>query len=236
MPEEFFFSINKPKYLCKKDLIDVALEHRNSKILVALNSDKLILNNKNQNFINLCNANICYLDGVGAAWAHNRKYKSNAKKIAGVELYLDILQELATKNVPIAIIGGSEKMINQSSIVLKDQIQNLQIAGISEGYIDKSSWDTTILKFKEAGAGYIIAAMGSPRQEEFLMRSLNIAGIGGMGVGGSLKVLVGEQQRAPKLFRDNGLEFLYRYIWNGVKFHRIRADFIFFLKTLTRQY
>ena len=236
MPEDKFFSVNNPKYLVKRELIDLAVNNRNSKILVALNSDKLILNEKNHDFIELCNANICYFDGSGAAWAHNRKFMSNAKKIAGVELYLDVLRELSNKNIPVALIGGSDSLIKRASLILQDQIKNLQVVDISNGYCDKSSWDTIIYRFKKSGAEYVIAAMGSPLQEKFLMRSLKIAGIGGMGVGGSLKVLVGDQQRAPKLYRDLGLEFLYRYLRGGVKFYRMKADFLFFIRALTKQY
>jgi exopolysaccharide biosynthesis WecB/TagA/CpsF family protein len=236
MLEDKFFSINKPQYLQRDRLVDFAVRHSNSKILVALNSDKLILNEKNTEFVNLCNANICYFDGVGAAWAHNRKYSSGAKKIAGVELYLNILEELANRKIPVALIGGPTGLVEKSQIILQAQIPSLQIVASSNGYIDLSSWDSVINDFKEAGAGYVIAAMGSPRQEKFLLRCLNTAGIGGMGVGGSLKVLVGEQQRAPKLFRNLGLEFLYRYVASGVQYYRIKADLIFAIRTLIGRY
>lgn len=236
MPEELFFKISNLRYLNRDDLVDAAIRSRLKKILIALNSDKLILNETDQDFIDLCNNNICYFDGIGAAWAHNRKFKSGAKKIAGIELYLDVLQELAKRKIPVALIGGSGELIEQASVALQARIENLQVVGISNGYIDKLDWDSVILNFKKAGAGYVIAAMGSPLQEQFLLRSLKVAGVGGMGVGGSLKVLIGEQQRAPKAFRNVGLEFLYRYFRSGVKFHRVKADFVFFIRTLTGQY
>ena len=236
MPEKLFFKISKLTYLNRDELVDAVVKDRSKKILIALNSDKLILNETDQDFIDLCNDNICYFDGIGAAWAHNRKFKSGARKIAGIELYLDVLQELAKRKIPVALIGGSIELIEHASAALQRRIENLQVAAISDGYIDKLNWDSVILDFKKAGAGYVIAAMGSPLQEEFLIRSLKVAGVGGMGVGGSLKVLIGEQQRAPKAFRNVGLEFLYRYFRHGVKLHRIKADFVFFIRTLTGQY
>lgn len=236
MPEKLFFKIRNLEYLTRSELVEATIKERFNKILIALNSDKLILNEADQDFIDLCNDNICYFDGIGAAWAHNRKFNSGTKKVAGIDLYLDVLHELAKMKIPVALIGGSSELIEQASVTLQARIETLQVVAISNGYIDKLNWDHVIRDFKKAGAGYVIAAMGSPLQEEFLLRSLKVAGFGGMGVGGSLKVLIGEQKRAPKALRNIGLEFLYRYLKHGIKFRRVKADFVFFIRTLTGRY
>ncbi len=62
-----------------------------------------------------------------------------------------------------------------------------------------------------AALAFLLAGMGSPRQEYWLAENLRATGCGvGIGVGGSFDVIGGRVARAPVLFRKLALEWLYR--------------------------
>jgi N-acetylglucosaminyldiphosphoundecaprenol N-acetyl-beta-D-mannosaminyltransferase len=55
--------------------------------------------------------------------------------------------------------------------------------------------------------------LGSPRQEYWLAENLRATGCGaGIGVGGSFDVIGGRIERAPRVVRRLGLEWLYRLV------------------------
>ena len=59
----------------------------------------------------------------------------------------------------------------------------------------------------------VFVGMGSPRQEILISRlQVNRPNCFYMGIGGSLDVLTGNVKRAPAVYRQYGLEFLYRLL------------------------
>ena len=78
----------------------------------------------------------------------------------------------------------------------------------------------------------IFIAMGSPKQE-FLMRDfLKKYNALYMGLGGSFDVYSGVKKRAPKIFINLGLEWLYRLLKEPTRFSRQTSLVKFFLKIL----
>lgn len=212
-------------------LADVSRDY-NNKILIALNSDKAISYKDNIEDHKLLNNALTYCDGIGIVWALKRKYDIRAEKIPGVELYLDILSLMETKGVPIALIGGSDTEIELVKKCVQGKFPLLRISYIRNGYFEERCWSTISAEIFDSGAKFIFAGLGSPLQERFLHHVSSCYKIGGMGVGGSFKVLTGQNTRAPSYLLHLNLEFLYRYATAGVKWSRILSDLRFFFHLL----
>jgi len=89
----------------------------------------------------------------------------------------------------------------------------LQVAGTRDGFFTDEQTPATVANIAESGARLLFVGMGSPRQEFWLAEHLRETGCGaGVGVGGSFDVISGRVDRAPRIARRLGLEWLYRLV------------------------
>lgn len=198
------------------------------KILIALNAEKLIKCDEELNTI--INENIGYPDGVGAVLALKRKGIQSVK-IAGAEFWLDIVEDFS-ESKSFYLIGSSEEVIQKTVTKLTKEFENINIIGYRNGYLKSGDDKVLINEFIEKRPDVIFVAMGSPKQE-FLMRDFmqEYKGLY-MGLGGSFDVYSGTKKRAPKIFINLGLEWLYRLLKEPTRFSRQIGLVKFFLKIL----
>jgi N-acetylglucosaminyldiphosphoundecaprenol N-acetyl-beta-D-mannosaminyltransferase len=170
-------------------------------------------------FCLLNKADLSLPDGVGlkiSAWLMG----VNFSRITGADFIKDVLKIAESGNRRIAILNwqsglSSAKDINKA---LNDKYPNLQILTID---IERqvSLLEEKLLKIKEFQPEIIFCTLGAPYQEKFIfhnlakMPSVKI----GMGIGGSFDFLTGRINRAPKIFRVIGLEWLWRLIFHKGK-------------------
>jgi len=105
----------------KNELIDFIADKK--KILIALNAEKILLNSNE--ITNIINTNIGYPDGIGAVFALKRK-GINSIKIAGAELWLDIIENFENKK-SIYLLGSSEQVIQYTATRLMKDYPKLKI-------------------------------------------------------------------------------------------------------------
>lgn len=179
----------------------------------ALNAEKLFLSQKDPCVFDLLNAaQFRYMDGIGAVWAAERKYRRAFMRLPGVELWLHLAKRSAERGLNIAIIGGNQE-VNRRAVDVLQAEHGIEVAYHHHGYFtdDESRVIAETLKAKDIA--FTVVAMGSPRQENF-SRTMIAMGVPSFffGVGGSLDVLTRHVKRAPKIFRDNRAEWLYRLL------------------------
>lgn len=177
----------------------------------AVNPEKIMISRQDQ-FLrsSLCTSEICYPDGIGVVNLLNKKSGKSFSRIPGCELWESLMVSAADRQVPVFLIGGTPAVIDETVKKLKDTVC-ANIVGSSHGYFEDDHF--LISQIINSGAKIVSVAMGSPRQELFIdkCRSQKIDAFF-MGVGGTYDVYTGNVKRAPKLFRDNGFEWLYRLI------------------------
>jgi N-acetylglucosaminyldiphosphoundecaprenol N-acetyl-beta-D-mannosaminyltransferase len=89
----------------------------------------------------------------------------------------------------------------------------LKVAGTHHGYFSDEEDHEVIGRINQASPQLLFVALGSPRQEVWIDRNLDLLGsIVAMGVGGSLDVLSGNVRRAPEWFSKRNLEWLGRLL------------------------
>lgn len=199
----------------KNELIDFAVEEK--KILVAINAEKILKNDKK--LIQLINNNIGYPDGIGAVKALRQKGFKKAIKIPGVELWLDIIRK-KHKEKSLYIIGSTEDVIQNCYTKLKVEFPDINILGFHSGFFNEN--EEMILKEEliRLKPDIVFVAMGSPKQEFLMEKLLSQYPAFYMGLGGSFDVYTGVVKRSPKIFVSLGLEWMYRLLKQPTRIKR----------------
>jgi N-acetylglucosaminyldiphosphoundecaprenol N-acetyl-beta-D-mannosaminyltransferase len=150
-------------------------------------------------------------DGVGTVLASKLSGNPVKEKLAGIEVMESIIQRCAEKGQGIYLVGAKEEVVAACAEKLKSKYPGLKIAGWHNGYFEIDNCSEIISDIKEKNPKAIFVAMGSPRQDRFILKYMDQLPCRiFMGVGGSFDVLSGNIQRAPKWMINIGMEWLYR--------------------------
>lgn len=179
-------------------------------MLIAINARKVYTATDETRKI--INDNIGYADGAGALYVLKRKGFKNAVKIAGCELWLDIIRMTWQQGKSYYFIGGKQDVIDRVISNLRNDFPQINIAGYRNGYIKPEEKVALINDVVEKKPDYVFVAMGSPLQE-ILMGELNEHHKSVyQGLGGSFDVYVGDAKRAPKWVVEHSMEGPYRIL------------------------
>lgn len=219
-----------------ESLIAYVLEHPG--ILVAINAGKI--SKATDTTRALINRNIGYCDGVGAVKALKRLGVKNARKLAGCELWLKIIESTLHSNSSYYFVGGKQEIIDEVIQKLQVDFPGINICGYRNGYISsEEERELLIADIAVKRPKVVFVAMGSPKQELLMeeMQKVNPDAIF-QGLGGSFDVYVGKFKRAPQWWIDHNLEGVYRNIHdpNWKRFKRLWDDFVFIMKLYLGKY
>lgn len=172
-------------------------------------------------------------DGVGTVIASKIVKNPVQEKIAGIEVMKEILHKAAAENQSVYLLGAKEEVLNNCISNLKKELPSLNIAGSHNGYFDLNNCDHIINDIKDKNPWAVFVAMGSPRQEIFIDKIINVTNSKiYMGVGGSFDVFAGNVKRAPEWMISLGLEWLYRVSKEPWRIKRLGAIPKFLWKVL----
>lgn len=158
-------------------------------------------------------------DGIGIKLALRITGKKS-NRIPGIDFAYRMLKEASVCDIPVAIIGAKEEIVEKAVTNLKEKISGLNIVYYHHGYFTED--DEIYSELKSKSPKLILAALGSPRQEKFIYNAKKVLNPALMiGIGGSLDVWSGSVKRAPALFRAIGLEWLYRTVTQPSRLKRI---------------
>lgn len=201
------------------------LQGDSCKMIVTPNSE-IVMNAVNNNaFLKLINSSDMVIpDGIGLVYASKIIGKPLSERVTGIDFLESMLCLLNDKGQSIFLLGSKPGIADKAAERMKKKYPNLIIAGTYHGYFNNIEEKQIIEKINTVSPDVLCVALGSPKQEKFIHKykeSLNtkIA----VGVGGSLDVWAGELKRAPDFFKNNGLEWLYRFIQQPSRYKRMMA-------------
>ena len=151
-------------------------------------------------------------DTVGLILASRLRGGPLRERVTGVEL-VDALaaRSAARGDVRLYLLGGSGDTAQRAADAWRRAYPGVAIAGARDGYFRPDENDAVAAAIRASGANVLLAGLGSPKQEQWLVRYLGATGCGvGIGIGGSLDIYAGNVARAPAFFRRTGLEWAYR--------------------------
>lgn len=208
----------------RKKLISHVKSHPS--ILIAINAEKIYAGNEELKLIS--QDGVGYPDGVGAVKALKMKGLRNAVRIPGSELWLDIISSLRIED-SVYLVGSTNEVIEATVAKLNQIYPSLQIAGYRNGFLNEHDIEALEKDILDKKPTVVFVAQGSPRQERLMRRLQASHQAIYMGLGGSFDVFTGNVKRAPRLFRENGLEWLYRLLSQPSRVKRQKVLLPFFI-------
>lgn len=201
--------------ICKLNKNSIIDELNNSdKRNILFNINPIIMVNFNNNikykkFINREKYNIA--DGIGTIIGLRFKGNYGYKQITGVDMFNSLIDNAYINNKKIYLYGAKKEVIDKTVKVIKNKYNNINICGYMSGY---SKEDDVLKDIKKCKPDYLFVGIGSPKQEEFIIRNeklfKSISVI--MPVGGTFDVVSGSKKRASKIYQKLHLEWLYRMV------------------------
>jgi len=197
---------------------DVFLDYieNKHKILIAVNAEKIL--NEAPKLQQIINDNIGYADGVGTVMALNRN-GLNAVKIPGSEFWLDIVRHFY-HDKKFYLLGSSQDVIEKTINKLKVDFPGINIVGYRNGFLDEKAKAELKVFLAEKKPDIVFVAQGTPRQEYLMDELIKTYPALYMGLGGSFDIYCGLKNRAPKIFLNLHLEWLYRLLKEPTRFGR----------------
>ncbi|CZF80049.1 Putative N-acetylmannosaminyltransferase [Grimontia celer] len=155
---------------------------------------------------------IINIDGMGVVWGARMLGHSVPERVAGVDLFHQLLNMSAKEKYPVFLLGATSEVVRKTKEQVESLYPNLVVCGYNDGYF----WDSeeeVVEKISRSGAKLLFVAITSPKKENFINKWQDKLGVDFvMGVGGTFDVVAGKVQRAPIWMQNYGLEWLYRVI------------------------
>ncbi|OOR98227.1 lipopolysaccharide N-acetylmannosaminouronosyltransferase [Haemophilus paracuniculus] len=190
--------------------------------LIAINAEKVISSENDPEMQKLlADAEYKYADGIGIVRSITKKYPQyqGIERVAGADLWQALMQRAGQLNVPVFLIGSRAETL--ADVKRKLAEWNVNIVGELDGYFPEDQAGALIEKIEASGAKFVTVAMGSPKQEKLMLKAQQrYPQALYMGVGGTYDVFTGRVKRAPKVWQDLGLEWLYRLLSQPTRWRR----------------
>jgi N-acetylglucosaminyldiphosphoundecaprenol N-acetyl-beta-D-mannosaminyltransferase len=159
-------------------------------------------------------------DGIGAVWASKYYGTKLQGRVTGAELSAALIEFAAEKGLGVFLLGAKPESNRLAVENLRRKYPRLRIAG-RDGYFSKEEEGSVLRQVCEFAPSLLLVGLGMPRQELFISKYKQELGVPVMiGIGGVIDILAGTVKRAPKLWQDLHLEWLYRLLSQPSRWRR----------------
>ncbi|MEJ7769102.1 MAG: WecB/TagA/CpsF family glycosyltransferase [Chitinophagaceae bacterium] len=185
-------------------------------------------------------ARIIAPDGKPLAWALGILYGIRQPRVAGMDLFPDLLIEASAKQLPVYFYGGTVSLLDKTVQHLKTKYPHLNIAGSYSPPFRKLSSqedDRIVQQINNSGAHLVFVVLGCPKQEKWMASMKGRVNALMVGIGGALPVLIGVHKRAPLWMQYAGLEWMFRLTQEPTRlFRRYSITNSLFIYILIKEY
>lgn len=171
-------------------------------------------------------------DGIGVVIASKLLKTPLKERVAGFDLMNALLKHAAEKGLKVYLLGAKEETLDKAYDKMKEQLPKLNIVGRHHGYFDISD-ERMVDEIAKLQPDLVFVALGFPKQEYWIHQHLHRFQKGlFMGIGGSFDVWAGEMKRAPQLWINLHMEWLYRLLKQPTRWRRMLVLPQFLLKVV----
>ncbi|MCW5935872.1 MAG: WecB/TagA/CpsF family glycosyltransferase [Fimbriimonadaceae bacterium] len=161
-------------------------------------------------------------DSQGVVWAMKRA-GANVQRVSGVDLLDRICALSADKGYRVFFLGAEPGVAQLAAERLMLRHPGCNVVGTHHGFFPAEDDSLVAQEVARAKPDVLFVAMGIPRQEKFIARTLGATGAKvSVGVGGSLDVFSGRVKRAPRLIQAVKAEWVWRLLLNPKKLDKVR--------------
>lgn len=219
--------------------IETDLKDEKRKFIVTANPETFMIGERDPEMEKLLLDNDTTLvpDGIGIVKAAQMLHYSISERIAGIDIANKLLEYGHQQKKEVYLFGAKPEVIKDLVKVIREKYPNLNIAGTDNGYVNDK--DVVFEKMKKLQPDIILVALGIPVQEKLIYKHLKDFNKGiFVGVGGSFDVISGHKKRAPQIFINLKLEWLYRIITEPQRlkrFYESNVKFIFKIRRYRKE-
>jgi N-acetylglucosaminyldiphosphoundecaprenol N-acetyl-beta-D-mannosaminyltransferase len=150
-------------------------------------------------------------DGIGIRIAGKITRREIKQNVNGTDLFPLLCKRLQASTTGLYLLGGRPGIAEDVRAWIAKNYPGVTVSGTHHGYFDPNDEAAVIRSIRDSGAGILLVAFGSPRQDMWISKHLEQTGVGiAMGVGGLFDFYSGRIPRAPQWLRELSLEWVYR--------------------------
>ena len=203
-------------------------------LVVTANAEIIMMGQSDTEYMEILNkAALVLPDGAGTVWAGRKLGYEVPERVAGYDLFLNLMAEAAQKNFKVFFFGAAPGVAEEAKQKCETLYPGISIVGCRNGYFKDADNHSIVEEINNSGADLLFVALGAPKQEKWLAKyedTLNPSLL--MGIGGSFDVVAGKMERAPKWMQDASLEWLFRLYKQPSRFRRMLVLPKFVIKVL----
>jgi len=215
-----------------KELLNIISERVNhaEKTFVVTANPEIVMHGRNdETYLNLVNqANFVIADGYGVILGSKMIQNELPERIAGFDLMNSLLEKGNQEGWSVYFLGAKEEVISKAVHNIKGSFPSLKIAGWHNGYTDVNE-EGFVEAIASKKPDLVFVGIGFPKQEYWISTHMSRFEKGFfMGVGGSFDVWAGVVKRAPMIWQNLHMEWLYRLIKQPKRWKRMLVipDFV----------
>ncbi len=164
----------------------------------------------------LCSCEMVVPDGMPIVWMSRIIGTPLKERVSGIDLVERLADVSSRRGYGIFLLGASDMRSHKAARLLMQRHPDLRIVGRyspPEQPIEKMDHEEILRRIEEARPEILMVAFGNPKQEAWIaMHRDRLKVPVCLGIGGSLDMLSGLRQRAPRWMQRSGLEWLHRMI------------------------
>ncbi len=189
---------------------------RLSKTVCVANVHMLMEAHWNPEFANvLQNADVVTPDGMPLVWMMRWMGARDQDRVAGMDILQALCQQAQTQNVSVFFLGSQTEILSRMRLRLEQEFPKLKIAAMEPlpfRPLTETEDAELINKVNSSGAGLVFVSLGCPKQEHWIAQHQGKIQAVMLGMGGVFPVYAGIHKRAPRIVRELGFEWFYRWI------------------------
>lgn len=155
-------------------------------------------------------------DGMAVVWLGRMRGHKNIRRVYGPELMQNICDISKEKGYKNYLYGSTRDTLNKLQEKLTKQYPGLVIRGsFSPPFrqLTKNEDEEIVKEINGSNPDIVWVGLGSPKQDLWMHEHRNRINAPIMiGVGAAFDFLAGTKPQAPRWIRDNGFEWLFRFI------------------------
>jgi len=214
--------------------IEAFIQEASPHLIATANAEMVMLAQQDDELSNILqHASLVVPDGAGVVWAARYQGNEVRERVAGFDLTQRLLAEAAIKGYRVYFFGAGPGIAEQAKQTAEARYPGIHIVKTRDGYFTEADEAEIIEDIVSMQPHILLAALGVPKQEKWLMRNLNKLQVPvAIGVGGTLDVMAGTVKRAPLWMQQANLEWLYRLLKQPQRAIRMLALPRFVLKVI----
>ncbi len=208
------------------DVLETRMLAEKQTFVVTANAEIIMMCQENEEYKKIVSedAELVLPDGAGAVWAGRYLGYKVPERVAGFDLYNELLSLAAKKGYKAYFFGGAPEVAEAAKEKAEILYPGVKVVGCHNGYFKETEIPKIIESINNSEADMLFVALGAPKQEKWLVEHrLQLKPRILMGIGGSFDVLAGKVERAPKWMQDASLEWAFRLYKQPSRFMRMLA-------------